>query len=738
MQKAPEGFDAEALVEIVPAMELELEGSTWPPATEETETGTASVGSWEVSRNLIGSALPGQIRGASGFSIATGSVTFPQPAGNPLSPWGRGSLNLGPGGKCTLRAVNREAGTVIVLGKFEVAPISGKNTQNWVNLDLEEDSKRLRSPISVPWRYVDAEPFVDAAWVLSEIASQGGFETSPPEQHQALVSVPLCGALRPRAGVLSAGTGKFTSVGGAAGLGPESTATYTEARAGFDGAVLNERCVSALVAGNGGMVSFGGITIDIRHTHVLAWGQGVTATHALPATQDKARYVTVRAARSANGRVITFFVHTPQGGWQAMQSLTMPAATPAWTGETPTTISTLTTTMGGAGDERWISAVQTWCWANDQTAPTYAPTAQIEVADSPLGGVLGMDVSNAWKMAQDIAVATMGAVWISETGVFTYRNREALRGAHGTIDQVEALDKFESLDWTVDPEDVADRVELSYIPTQVVKTSSETTLWEATEPIRVGPGQTVEIYAEFPGATDRLAPFLPIWDEGAPADRYSRWAAAYSADGTGERPADRVLSFNLTLVTQSKVRISITNNGAANLWMVDATGNPCVILRTSLQVLPGEPVTISSGADETEALNPLSIDAGAWVQDAGTANLMLSWAASQTARAQAVITQVRVKPDLTRQLGDVIKLTDGHTGLVAKAIITGTNSSGDHSGYTQHLDLALLGVTFSDFDNWCQNQGILTFKQLDDWCVARGITTFDQLDEFLIDLGGNI
>lgn len=544
MQPKPEGWPSPSPIERVPEVYLSLTGSSWPPAANGVPRGVAEAGSWSVSRQLTGSSLPGQVRGATGHSIATGSVDFAQPEGAPLTPWAQGTLNISPGGRCKLYASHAGPNLTLglMLGSFVVAPIQGANTSKSIMLELDEDSIRLQRPFTLDWYYDANMPTFDASWVLGKIAEYGGY----------------------------------------------------------------------------------------------------TAT-------------------------------------------------------------------------------------------------DIEPSGSILNGVFGVSGQSAWEVAQEIAAATMGAVWISESGVFTYRSRASLRGEGVFTETVQALDSIESLDWRLDPGDIADRVELNFIPTRVEESDvANITIWEATDKIRVRAQQSAVVYADIQGTTPRVAPFLPLWSEAAPPEERSRWAAATSANGSGEQPANDAITVTATIVSPSRVRINLENNTNQHLWMVDGNGQPSLILRTTLHVAPGEPETIQTGRSEEQALNPLSLDAGSWVQDPDTAHQMLNWITGQTERAQATVNQVRVAPDLTRQIGDVIRLEDGHTNLLSKALITGITNAGDAGGYTQHLDLALLDVTFTEWDTWMRKNGINTIDQLDAWMQANNINTFTAFDQWGQTLGGTL
>lgn len=545
MQRLPNGWPVDAAVETLPEVFLQLPGSVWPPARGEVPRGTAELGAWSATRSLTGSLLPGQVRGASGFSIATGSAVFAQPDGAPLSPWGKGPARLSPGGDCILYASHDGPvlSSGVSLGRFVVAPISGANTSNEVSLELDENSIRLRKPFRMDWEYNPATPTFDAAVVLRLIAERSG---------------------------------------------------YTQT--------------------------------DIQDT------------------------------------------------------------------------------------------------------------------GSMLSGIFDVSGKDAWSVAQEIAAATLGAVWISEAGVFTYRNRDSLRGLGALVESVEALDSIESLAWTIDPGDITDRVELTYIPTEVREdTKASLTIWEADKAIRVRAGQSLTVYADIDGTTPRVDSPIPVWDTTEyPATIRSRWAASNSPNGGGARPPDNAIRISLSTVSPSRIRIDLTNRTEEHLWLVDGNGDPCLILRTKTHIAPGEETTVSIGASEDTAISPLSVPAGGWVQDADTALSLCAWIAGQTSYAQATIERVRVKPDLARQLGDVIRLTDGHTNLLSKALITGIGLAGDGSGYTQHLDLALLDITFHEWDQWMAVRSINTFAELDLFLQRESLNTFEAFDEWGQDFGGTL
>lgn len=738
MQDKPLGWPVEGDVETLPEIFLELHGSSWPPARGDVPQGTAEVGAWSVSQQLTGSALPGQVRAVSGHSIPSGSVSFAQPEGAPLTPWARGPLNLGPGGACTLYASHAGVGRShgLRLGGFQLAPIAGSSLSNTVELELDGDPIRMQKPFTLRWRYNTkvssfAEPpyELDASWVIDQVARSTGYYQTPALVTSAFLSLPLCGGtMADRGSTITATVAGWVAAEHQAGLGPGSSID-----ASLSTTVPNKFYISCDVAGAGGRIIVGGAVFDFSSTK-LEVRSGITtlATVAYPVASGAIRRVQAEVTRTGNSLAVR--VRCGAGAWSAGATAAFGSA--PWDSGTDT--ATIDTTLTPTG--RWIRGIQ--LHTVDDPRIWIPPNAQIDIAYSPIHAAFGIEKVTAWEVVQDIAAKTMGAAWVTPGGVLVYRNGERMRGTDAPVETVEALDKLEDLAWVIDPGEIADRVEVTYTPTDVETSYGMSTLWESTETIRVPARKTVTVYADINGTTNVLSPFVPLWPPTDPAvtkyvdGRMSRWAAATSPDGSGVRPADNAIRVSAQMVGVSRAKISITNATGGTLWLVDGTGAPCLILRTSLHIAPGEPETISHGPAIEDALNPISLDAGAWVQDATAAQRILDWLVGQTATAKAVINSVRVKPDLSREIGDVIRLTDGHTGLRTEAIISGITLAGDSTGYTQHLDLALLDVAYQDFDAWLERESITTFADFDTWLTANNITTFEDFDQWAIDLGG--
>lgn len=717
MQERPAGWPVEGAVETVPEVFVRMPGATWPPAMGGIPAGTGACGSWNINRDLTGGFLPGQVRAASGFSVATADVAIPQPA-VPLSPWG---AQLSPGGRAELYASHDGANgsTALPLGKFRVDPISGASSDASLNLELIEDSGRLKRPVAIKWAYTssDADKYsMDASWVLDQIARAGGYYTTPRPGPVTVLSMPLVGGPACDRGSTSTATiDGYREVDHLIGLTGISSVAARQSGTGVDG----DFTLTVQVAGSGGVIQMGDALLNITPSQVII-REGSTTRGTISIGGTDVTRIQLRIVKTSGGFNVQ--ARTSETSWPAATSISITGDTP-WSDD-DITVSTLSSTG-------FIRAVRL---DNNPDAVVWAaPTATIDLSGSPIRGVFGMEKQPGWDLAQNIATSTLGGLWISENGIFTYRSRHTLRGIDDPVETVEALDKIENLTWRVDPADIADRVQVTYTPSEVRRSNDAITLWEATNIIVVRQFSSQHLYFNIEGTTDRISAFVPIWDESTTDTRFSRYAASTSREAGGAQPAPGALVFSTKMVSPSRVRLTIRNTTSSPLWMVDGNGDPLLIVRTSLQVAPGEPVTVEQGADEDDAIAPLSIDCGSAVQDHATAVELCAWLEGQTRVALPTIEQVRVKPDLRRQIGDIIQLTDGLTSLSTKAIITGINISGGPDGYTQIMNLSMLTTTFQDMDAWLADYA--TFAAWDAWMTAQNITTFTQLDSWIDTLG---
>lgn len=752
MQTKPAGWPADQAVEDVPEVRARFRSSAWPPAGDGLPAGQTVVGEWSVDRNLTGGGLPGQARGASGGSIAQGSFEFPQPEGAPLSPFTADALAVQAGGLVDLTAWQGAAS--LPLGSFQSQTVSGASTDGVVDVDIEEATQRLKRPFTYKWEYNPLAATMDAAHVLEAAAAQGGYTGNRarlrPSDAMVFLDAELNGRAVPRAGgVLSVGVSPvWGSADGRVGLASglvTLTPSGNIASPGYETA--NSVVTFFLEAGGaGGVVEVAqangadGLRFGFdRGTGTLVirrmGNSTILASYPVPWTKPTHSFL-VRATRPAanDPQVTVQLCRDDETTWATLGTFTAEVLY-RWTRQDAYHVGWFTQDHLRAATDGWVRSFQAYANVANPAALAALPqgqvTARIQHTGSVLAGVFDLAEKTCWEVIQDAARSTMGGAWMDETGTVVYRNRESLRS--GTpVETVVAEERLDTLAWETSVEDVADRVELSYTPADVqVSSQARITLFQASEPYFVSRNSSIRVVADIDGTTDNIANFLPIWDTTTAGDdgtRMSRWAASTSRDAGGERPASNAITIRATLEGPSRISLRITNRTDQDLWMVDGNGRPCVIVRSTILIAPGEAQSMASGAAEDRSITAFSFDAGTWVQDPATAQEMLDWLTNQTATAEPVIPNVGVKPDLARQLGDIVVVTDEVTRLRSKALVTATRIAGSNTGYTQQLTMALLAETFRSLDAYCAAAGISTFDQLDAKLTVEGITTFDQFD----------
>lgn len=398
----------------------------------------------------------------------------------------------------------------------------------------------------------------------------------------------------------------------------------------------------------------------------IASGGAVYIDAALDAHQPLTRVATMRArgvdAAGAHALDRSLAIEDDLAGLLA--PIASPARVPATPVDLSTVITSLATTLGLTSDVQ--------------------PSGVLVPAVLPEG-------RTGWEICQWVARVTLGACWLSETGVLTYRGPAAMRGQGTPRETIHTLAQVVDLPWAESTDDVADRVTLTYTPITVERVSDQSlTVWESTETLTVAAGATVVLEQDLEVAVDALASWLPIWSTAAPEAQRSRWAASTQPDGGGERPADGALTVSATLVTASRVRITIKNNSAITLYVGGGRPTQLLILRANVRAARGAQVTLAAGADEALARATLAVDMGTGVSSEAEARTLLAWLTAQTASPRATLSQIQVVPDLARRLGDLVEIVDPITGLSSRCIISGIHLAAQAGSLTQSLDLTLV------------------------------------------------
>lgn len=685
--------------------------------------GVQPVVDWSVSRQMSGGGLPGQARGASGSSVGSGSVTAHSPAGR--SPWTTGPIR--PGGTVALDARADTAAPMSPVARMVVRDVSGSATSPALSVTIEDDIERLRAPSALS-PLIATYYGVEGASVIDGIARPAGYRSTPAPTPGTILSVPLVGSTAPE-------------VGGVAGLGPAPVWVEIDGHAALRGSglaadaatvdAMAARPVSTLTVDHDGvghieawLPPLGGVVRIYRDRVDVDTSSGVSSIGLIGApAAGPWRRVQVQVDRSSLSAVIVS-ARVNGGAW-SQASAPLVSTSP----------DGMTVAVDGAAMRGliWTGRAATL----DDASLLARPTSRIGLSGVTYTAVLVDAPRSAWEMLQEIARATLGWVGIDADGTLVYRGRDALRGGVPT-EAIIAEESLEDVPWTISADDVADRVEVTYRPPVILTATGSAgpthTMWESTEPISIMAGQHIVTEAQIQGAIGRLASsWLPVWDATYPVSEWSRWNAFLGLDGSDTtQPPDDALAIDAQMLSSDRVRIAITNRTPGPLRVTQLT------LRAYTAARAGEALTVSRGTSADTARSVLTYDLGTWVQDSATAREILDWLAGTTSEPLPTLTGVRVVPDVSRRLGQIVKVTDRTTALASKALITGISMSGSDGSLTQNLDLAILATTFNDVDTWLNREGLTTFDLLDARLTALGLTTFDKLDDYLTRLGGTL
>lgn len=722
------------------------------------------VTSWSVSRSLSGGGLPGQARAASGSSVGQGSVSVESAAGR--TPWTAGPIK--PGGLVALDAAEDVGVAASPQGRMVVRTVSADSALSTSRtLAIEDDLTGLRGRANIigamypTYAWTTPEPGTqDASYVVDVAARSAGYYSTPKPPASCVLSLPLAGSPFPEIGTIRlAGTSQYDELFGQVAAKDVFTSAFPAANLfstgrlflSYDAAYADFGIASVQMfigtIANGAIARAYIRFANFDNAFSILSGPAIPWTRvkdpAFPnRVQAEIEFLGMSADRSSATGVRMRVRTGPSAAWSGWDTQTYAAPMDLTVGPVVEVSATAVAYTGAGTSRSGVSGVLL-CTADEPEVWTQ-PTARINLARSPLYAALP-DARTSWDIMQEMAAATMGAVWIAEDGVLNYRSRDNMRGGTGSTETVIAERSLDDVPWSIGIDEVADRVELTYRPPDIQVGGAEIfqanhmtiNVWSSTEVTEIRAGRTVTIEQDLEGAAYGLAPWYPVWDTTYAANRFSRWAASTQRDGGGTRPADTALTVTSSLVTPSRLRITITNNTGVTLYTAGTDGTTMLLQRGTMFARQGEPRVISSGLSEDESRNPLEVDLGAWVQDDIVANEMLTWLTGNVSEPMPTLTGVQVTPKASRRLGDVIKIRDPqYTAVASKALIVGIQNAGSDGVLTQSLDLTILDVTFNDFDAWLISQGVTTFDQLDTLLTSMGLTTFDALDAFIPTIGG--
>lgn len=686
MRELPAGWpDPDSPEQTTPVAFADFDG-TWPPADGDAPAGTAALSSWSVDRQLRASSLAGQIRAATGFATADASCAFVPPAGGLIAPWLHGDRTVVPPSSGRIRLAHEGYDGDLVMGSFDVDPISSQLSAPEVTLDMIEGLVRLNRPQNLPapgWLLTSSAPVGDAIWAVDHVARQAGFYSTPAPAKSCIGSLPMQGSNQPEIGFTVAAQTPSTRYEKHPDLGIVHSSSVVGDTQYLS--FTNRNAPIIYVA-----VSFvGTVYLALRLT---AWFQIAvkitdTGTFAVDTATNRpfatsATYAPGLDPNHPHRVVLAIDLSNPVSGTVRVRS----SASAAWS----STLTQSTTTQGIADDlmiqtrdsGSYFNAVQVLTRVSDQPA-LFAPTnTDLELLGNPISSFWVEQGMTAREVIDGFVGASFGAVWVDVDGTLIVRDRRYLRGAAPTVEVIDVGDEFEDLQWKVDPAEAADRVEVIYEPASFIAETSP--IFEARDPYYVGQGVPLEIT-------------VPI-DAHIYGDPGIEWQANRKSDGTGTVATDDHLFVFISGRTMSTITITIQNLTNLSWYMVDDNGSPALTVSADAALRFAGAETIGVGVPAGEALRPLQVRAGTGIQSAAYARDLADFLLGITRYAGWRVERVKARFDPRRDIGDIVRLVAADYGLSVKAIVTGIHMSGRAGEVRQDLDLAVLPPTIYDFN----------------------------------------
>lgn len=681
----------------LPGVFVEIDG-TWPPARDGLPVGTSIVGAWSMERELVGSTLPGNVRGRSGLSVGSASAEIPQTTDGPLAPWATGDSKVTAGSPVELYAAETHDSARVTLGDWQVAPVSGALTSPGVALSLIEASfEGRRKPAIVPATGQVLFPGCDPIAMVDALARQCGYYATP-ESPSMVASAPLQGGTLgfvggspapyydTATGILSphwTGGGGIYLADAAAPLGDATNIFITLCLSGTVQILIPS--MDSMDSSTVEITSTG--ALRVRNSDSAAWSEQAF-TPGLSTRWPSRVQIEIALPRDADGEVAASISararSAPDAAWSAWAIESTPATGAAGRG-----VSVLTSSEADTFAALAVStAADAELWD--------APTAELDLLGGTIDAPWLDSQMDAWTAIQLICSTWLGAAFVGLDGVLRVRNRAFIAGDTSVSTHLDVAHAAEDVAWTVDPADQADRLIVTFNP-PTWSSGDYPVVWEATEPIEVPAKSTVTVLVDLPVYAEMLWPFEPEW---VPTVGASQWNARPSIDGTGGQPSDSALVVTIDPAASSgnRVVIKLENRTPSNLFTVDSTGAPVLRIKAFAVATQDTQSAVARGVPTDSAQSLLEIDLGRLVQRPEDASSIADFIWGRVSQPMWKASSVRVLLDWSRDIGDVVRLVHEPSGLDVEAMITKVSLSGQSGEVVQTLDLVLLPPTWTKFD----------------------------------------
>lgn len=691
--------------------------------------GVRAAVSGEESRELVGAGLPGNIRSA-GLSIGGANLVAAH-ADLTRTPWAKGANRLRAGGEAVLWA-EHDGEDPMPMGTWLIAPQSGSVVSAGISVQLREKQYEGRDQDNLlPTITQDG---TEASWMIDVLLRQLGHYTTPPPVASCVSSLPMNGGTWEEGNLALARTVDAPIGWGGVrdALGPVG-AHHIGAALGVTGWYFIQGFYIPVSAPWLLRDEPLYLTLDVVGTEEAWFGYGpwgqvhvrvdavahelgiragtdqpwVTVPYAPGLDPNHPQRVQVEIQRSGapypsdNPRESIGILGPSRARARSAHGAPWSAwAIDPWVGLT-----------NGAYDLSYHGAAgSSFAGAQVTTEADPALWAPITARIDPLGGLISAPYlpasTDVWAGVQDVASSWLAAAWRGRDGVAQVRERGYLAGNGPVRESIDVGRRVEDLPWTLDPEDTADRLVVNWSPVDLVTTQAGVSpvLWEATEAVRLGPGELVIIRADldrlgFPHGTQYSTKYAVSWEPmwGIYGEQLSTWSANPERDGTGPRPGDGALQVHTRHVSTGRLEVVIRNVSSQVLWTVDDQGAPHLKLRGWGRMDQEQQVTIERGLPAEEARNPLEVDLGRHVQRAEDAEAIADHLFARLSSDRLFrINRLRVVPDWTRDIGQIVELHHERSALRVKALIVNVTRPWSAAGARQYLDVVLLLPTYRD------------------------------------------
>lgn len=712
------------------------------------------VASWESTREIASSALPGQIRHKTGLSVGTGKALVKRDSSD--YPWRQRDVYALTGSAAQI-LIAPEGATEIPTGQFRVAPTEGDITTVGVEVDLDERQIQGRDKAAnvLGDQWTSALSFedgiADPAWLVSELARQMGFGvTAEPNQdgYVPMLDVPLQGSLSPAwpRGIdfrMQSGTPQWGEFDGLISLfSPDEPTTVQYARYAliqpmstlmtltfdaYDRAEFQWIRSDQTVNGTLNLTVLNRTMANPDEFQVTMSSRGlngtmnastgpVTYTYPIPEDRPSGIQVQVELTPSASGNnwnSARFRARRGAGSawsaWSAVHTITNPVSPQ----DTDFNFWLRPNDLNEAAHLARVSVVDSanpvGTWTEDQLWAAQSPNQQGRLYLEPLFGTIrspwldpDLTVLNAM---QAVVQAWQGALITDVYGDLHLLNRFSLSGVStGTEPLLDVGLNFEDLPWVMDYSDQADRLVVKYRPARIVAASPAATalptLWETSDLITVPGNSTVSVFFSL----DYIYPLdlllVPFVRKGLTGQAVAHtWDAHPNSDGTGaSADPDTDMSLQLQRVTSATWKIEITNHTGSTLYMVDETGTPYLKIRSSYYLDQTQEATVERGLASGDAQNALEVDLSNYVQNDEDANTLADFLWARVNRRVWRAKTVRSVPDYSIDLGDIREIVHSRTQVRSNVLVSKVKLAGEPGAVTQELDLILIPPTWEDFD----------------------------------------